>query len=111
MQFKKGAAARALALGALSLSGKVDTGDAVVRLRLVIDGVPEGGVHAATLPDGFFATVPILVGCNSFPADDQPHTVALQAAVLGTGEVTVEAGDFHFTALRSIQVPPLVTEW
>lgn len=107
VNFSKGAEARALALGTLSLMGTKGSGDAIVQLRITIDGVPEPGVYSMAVFDGLPTTAPVSIGCNSFPADDQDHTVALEAAVSGDGEVTVEAGNFDFVALRPIFNPPL----
>jgi hypothetical protein len=94
VRFKKGEAARLLALGTLSLESTKGSGDAVLQLRVTIDGVPEGPVYSSSITDGTSLSSPVNILCTSFPADDEDHAVALQAAVVGTGALTVNAGNF-----------------
>jgi hypothetical protein len=95
--------ARALLQGALSVKAKTGTGKALVRVRMTVNGVPEDEVWSTTLADGAAATVSIQ--CNELIAQTGTYTYALQAAVTGSGKVTVEAGDFHLTAIPTPQVP------
>jgi hypothetical protein len=108
IKFTKSAAkARLLAFGTLSLSNKEDGGPgAIVRLRVVIDGKPEPLVLRTRVADGDLTTAPISIQCNGFLADGLAHTVSLEAAVLGPGQVTVDAGNFDLMAFRPIFNPP-----
>ena len=57
-------------------------GKAVVRLRLVVNGVPTGGVFSSTLAPGSSSTISLLR--NGTLTSDQSDTYALQAAVVGS---------------------------
>ena len=67
VRFTEGEAPRGLVLGVLALQSSKGSGDAVVRLRMVVDGVPEE-VFAKTLPDGFSDTISIQRTCSGMPA-------------------------------------------
>lgn len=95
--------ARALLQGAISVRAKKGTGATVVKLRMTVNGVPEEEVWQASLTDGGAATVSFL--CNAVLSASGTYTYVLQAAHTGGVNVTVDAGDFHLTALPTPQVP------
>lgn len=108
VQMKKGVDPRILTVGALAVSSKQGTGNAIVQVRITIDGQAPLTAYSTTVFDGLPATATAVpIPCNLLPADGQPHTLTLQAAVLGTGEVTVNAGNFDIVAIRPIFIPPL----
>src|SRR3954447_14947188 len=76
---------------------------AVVRLRLVVNGVPTGGVFSSTLAPGSSSTISLLR--NGTLTSDQSDTYALQVAVVGSGNVTVETGTFDLVAIPTPQIP------
>lgn len=95
--------ARALLQGAVSVRAKKGTGATVVKLRMTVNGAPEDEVWSASLADGGAATVSFL--CNAVLTASGTYTYVLQAAHPGGAQVTVEAGDFHLTAIPTPQVP------
>lgn len=105
VKFGAGEDARALLWGALSVRNSAAAGNALVRARMVINGVPENEIFSQTVAAKASASHPI--PCNAIAAAGQTYDYALQVAVTGSGPLVVGAGTFDLVAFRPIFNPPL----
>ncbi|MFO1049539.1 MAG: hypothetical protein U1E52_16790 [Geminicoccaceae bacterium] len=104
VKFSAGEDARALLGGVLSVRNGAATGNALLKARMAVNGIPESEVYLQSVGAGNFASGPIR--CNAIVAAGGTYDYALQVAVTGSGPLVVGAGTFDLVAFRPIFNPP-----